>query len=117
MEEGDGKKRMSEKGIKYHASLRIGSGISEKKLDKLKKNLEKHPLRTDVYLICVSRSQIDQLEIYSSRQLAQSYYRKYPPYVAGIAGTYDEALELLEEMVQDCFKQRGDCSLKEYLLC
>ena len=70
-----------------------------------------------LFLITVSRNPSDQLEIIQTRQLAQRYYNKFPPYVAGIAAGYDEALEVVEELVKECLKARGDCALKEYLLC
>lgn len=103
--------------IPYHPFLYIGDSISKKNLDKLKRKLKYHPLRSNVFLLTTARNGIDQLEIYHSPQLAQPYYRRNPPYVVGIAGTYQEALILLERMVQECWKTRGDCLLKEYLSC
>lgn len=103
--------------IQYHDCLRVGQSITEKKLDKLKKRLQNHPLRTDVYLITTARNGIDQLEIYNSRQLAQAYYRNHPPFVIGITDSYEEALEMIQELVKECLQARGDCSLKEYLSC
>lgn len=103
--------------LTYHSGIYLGESIREEKLDKIKKRLEKKPLFSGVFLITLSRNVSDQLEIYAARQLAQSYYRKNPPYVIGIAGTYEEALEIVEQIVQECLKARGDCSLKEYLLC
>ncbi|MDE6639710.1 MAG: hypothetical protein K2K63_04235 [Acetatifactor sp.] len=103
--------------LNYHPDLYLGESIREKKLDKIKKKLENKPLLSGVFLIALSRNPSDQLEIYSARQLAQKYYAKYPPYVVGIAGNYDEAMKMVERMVQECVEKRGDCALKEYLLC
>ena len=103
--------------LSYHPNLYLGDSINAKKLDKLKKKLENKPLLSDVFLVVISRNPSDQLEIYNSRQLAQRYYEKNPPYVVGIAGGYDEAVGMVEGLVQACIKERGDCALKEYLLC
>lgn len=103
--------------LNYHPDLYLGESIREKKLDKIKKKLENKPLLSGVFLIALSRNPSDQLEIYSARQLAQKYYAKYPPYVVGIAGNYDEAVKMVERLVQECVEKRGDCALKEYLLC
>ncbi|MDE6926347.1 MAG: hypothetical protein K2P59_14000, partial [Acetatifactor sp.] len=89
----------------------------EKKLDKIKKKLEKRPLLSGVFLIAVSANPSDQLDIFESGQLVQSYYEKNPPYVIGIAGSRGEAVALVEQIVQECLRERGDCALKEYLLC
>ena len=70
-----------------------------------------------MFLISVSRNPYDQLEIYEARQLCQPYYRKYPPYVVGIAGSREEAFALVEQIAAQCLQERGDCRLKEYLGC
>lgn len=103
--------------LTYRPDLYLGDSINENKLDKIIKKLEKKPLFSGVFLITVSRNASDQLDIFDARQLAQSYYKKHPPYVVGIAGSHDEAVELVERLVQECLKARGDCALKEYLLC
>lgn len=103
--------------ITYHPDLYLGESIKEKKLDKIMSKLEKRPLLSGVFLVTVSKNASDQLEIYDARQLAQRYYRNNPPYVVGIAGNYDEAVGIVERMVRECLAARGDCGLKEYLLC
>ncbi len=103
--------------LEYHPNLYLGEGIKVKKLDKIKKKLENRPLFSGVFLISLSRNPSDQLEIYAARQLCQPYYRKYPPYVVGIAGSREEALGLVEKITSECLAARGDCALKEYLRC
>lgn len=103
--------------INYHHRLYLGNNISESKLNKLKKRLEKKPLFCDAYLITVSRNPSDQLEFFPAKQLVQKYYSQYPVYVIGIAADYEEAVSLIEKIVQECLQSRGDCALKEYLLC
>lgn len=103
--------------LEYHHRLYLGDSISESKLDKIKKKLAKKPLLSNVYLITISRNPSDQLEIFSANQLVQDYYMKYPVYVIGIASNYNEAVVLIERIVQECLQTRGDCALKEYLLC
>lgn len=103
--------------LTYHPGLYLGESIRKEKLDKIKKRLENKPLFSGVFLITLSRNASDQLEIYAAKQLAQSYYRKNPPYVIGIAGSHEEAVAMVEQLVQECLKARGDCALKEYLLC
>lgn len=103
--------------LKYHDNLYLGDSINEKKLDKIKKKLENKPFFSGVYLLTLSRNPYDQLEIYDAKQLVQSYYKKNPPYVIGLAGDYGEAVALVVRMTQECLNSRGDCRLKEYLRC
>ena len=105
------------KKVRYHSKLYLSEGITGKKLDKIKKQLEKKPLFSGVFLISVSANPSDQLEIFEARQLVQSYYEKNPPYVIGMAQSREEAFLLVEQIVQECLRKRGDCALKEYLLC
>lgn len=106
-----------ERKLTFYPELYLGESISSDKLDKLKEKLIKKPLFSALYVIALSQNPSDQLEIYAARQLAQSYYSKYPPYIIGITANYDEAVSLVEKIVQECIKERGDCALKEYLLC
>ena len=101
----------------YRSKLYLGEGISEEKLDKIKKKLENKPLLSSVFLIAVSANQSDQLDIFDARQLIQPYYKKNPPYVIGITKSREEAFSIVETIVQECLRERGDCALKEYLLC
>lgn len=100
----------------YHKNLRIGKSIKTDKLDKIIKKLEKRPLLSGVFVIAVSRNYSDQLEIYQAKELAHRYYQNNPPFIIGLAGSKEEAFALVEELVQNCLKDRGDCALKEYLL-
>lgn len=106
-----------ERKLTFYPKLYLGESISPDKLDKLKEKLIEKPLLSSLYVVALSRNPSDQLEIYAARLLAQSYYKKYPPYIIGIASNYDEGVLLVEKIVQECLKERGDCSLKEYLLC
>jgi len=99
----------------YYPELYLGKGINGKKLDRIKKKLENEPLLSGVFLITISRNASDQLEIYHARQLSQSYYQKNPPCVVGIASSHKEAVALVEKIVEDCLRDRGDCALKEFL--
>ena len=106
-----------ERKLNFYPGLYLGESISPDKLDKLKRELKSKPLLSSLYVLTLSQNPSNQLEIYASRLLAQPYYRKYPPYIIGIAADYDEAVSLVEQIVQECIRERGDCALKEYLLC
>lgn len=105
------------KKFTFRDSLYLGESISEKKLDKIKKRLERKPLLANVYLIVPASNPEEQLEILDARQLAQPIFRDYVFTVIGIAGDYNEALSLIENIVRECLDARGDCKLREYLSC
>ena len=91
--------------LKFAQNLYLGEGIAPEKLDKLKKRLNKKPLLANVYLIT------------HARQLVQPHYKDEEFLVLGMASGYEDALQLIERITGECLKARGDCNLREYLLC
>ena len=103
--------------LKFAQNLYLGEGIAPEKLDKLKKRLNKKPLLANVYLITPARNPADQLDIFAARQLVQPHYKDEEFLVLGMASGYEDALQLIERFTGECLKARGDCNLREYLLC
>ena len=103
--------------LKFAQNLYLGEGIAPEKLDKLKKRLNKKPLLANVYLITPARNPVDQLDIFDARQLVQPHYKDEEFLVLGMASGYEDALQLIERVTGECLKARGDCNLREYLLC
>ena len=103
--------------LKFAQNLYLGEGIAPKKLEKLKKRLNKKPLLANVYLITPARNPADQLDIFDARQLVQPHYKDEEFLVLGMASGYEDALQLIERITGECLKARGDCNLREYLLC
>ena len=98
--------------LKFAQNLYLGEGIAPEKLDKLKKRLNKKPLLANVYLITPARNPADQLDIFDAR-----HYKDEEFLVLGMASGYEDALQLIERVTGECLKARGDCNLREYLLC
>ena len=103
--------------LKFAQNLYLGEGIAPEKLDKLKKRLNKKPLLANVYLITPARNPADQLDIFDARQLVHPRYIYAEFLVLGMASGYEDALQLIERITGECLKARGDCNLREYLLC
>lgn len=101
--------------MKLYPCLYIGESV--KNPDKLIHKLQKHVKFLEAYVIILARNASDQLEIHKAGYLSQEYYRKNPPYVIGIAGSYDEAVSLVQKIAEEAFAAQGDCRLKEYLKC
>lgn len=99
--------------MKFHRELYVGESI--RNVGKVKWKLKHGAGQIRVFVIAVAAGR-DQLEIYHCAFLQQKYYRKNPPCIVGIAGGYDEALELLQKMVSDIYEKTGDYRLKEYFL-
>lgn len=101
----------------FASKLYLGESIDHKKLDKIKKKLQKRPLLAKVYLLALATNPTDQLEFYDSRWLMFRHYDGYVPYIVGIASDEDEAIALVKTITEDCITKRGDCKLREFLKC
>jgi len=102
---------------KFAQKIYLGESIDSKKLDKIKKKLKKAPLFAHVYLLALATNETDQLEFFDARWLLFRHYDGYVPYIVGIASDEGEALSLVQQIVDECIRERGDCSLREYLSC
>lgn len=57
----------------------------------------------------------DQLDIIHCAFLKQPYYQYYPAYIYGIAGSYEEALDMVVGITEQACKAGFEGRLVEYL--
>lgn len=101
--------------MRFHKELYIGDSI--RNIRKVKWKLKHHAGQLGIFVITLSESDGgDQLEIYHCAFLQQRYYKKYPPCIVGIAGGYEEAIGLLQQMISDVYQKTGGYQLKEFFL-
>ncbi len=87
-----------------------------KRKEKIIKKIEKNKAVLRLYVITNAFHKDNQLEIHYYNEMFQKVLTVYYDYtIYGIAKSKDEAFELLEQMVNDCIKERGDCDLREFL--
>jgi hypothetical protein len=99
--------------MKFHKQLYLGASVRNPQRIKRK-------LRTgigwlaSVYVVAIAPDP-DQLEFYDARFLRQKALRRQNPiYIVGLATSYDEALELVEKIVKDCYAQTGTADIKSF---
>lgn len=98
--------------MKFYKYLYVGDNI--KNPDKVKRKLKYHAGQLFIYVICIANGS-DQLEIYHCAYLKQKYYRYHPPVIVGIAGSYEEAVNIVVQITKESLEFTGCCDLKEYL--
>ena len=101
----------------FYKSLYLGSSIRDP--EAVKENLRTGRGQFTIYVIALSPVKPEpgsnQLEILHSANLKQPYYRKYPPYIVGIASGRIEAIELVRDMVQEAYEHTGSADVRAYL--
>lgn len=101
--------------MKYYRYLYFPKGL-EKKKDKILRRLEKGKFQPFVYLLLLPLNSSNQLEILNSAYLLQPDYPKAEQLVVGIAGSYDDALELVVTIAQEVYTETGGADIRNYIL-
>ena len=98
--------------MKFYKNLYVGNTI--KKPDKIKRKLKKYAKLTNIYVIAYVPKD-NRLEIYHSIMLQQYYYKENPPFVIGIAGSKEEANEIICQIAEEAVLKTGEADLIGYL--
>lgn len=83
---------------------------------KILKSLKSNKFIPDIYIIAFPSAKNGILEIYPS--YAFTIYPQYMEHIeiVGIAWGRDEAMEVVSNLIQDCYNSYGDFDLKNYFL-
>ena len=91
--------------MRYYKHLYLTEGLEKKK--KIIRKLEAGKLQPSVHVITLAVSGRNQLEIYPTIQFKQPAFPEQELFVVGITKGYDEAVELVEQIVQEVYDQTG----------
>lgn len=98
--------------MKFYKNLYVGESITNP--NKVKWKLRRNAGQFQVYVIALAQGD-GQLEIYHCAFLQQKYYKKNPPYIIGIAGKYEEAVELVIKITEAALEKTGSADLVKFL--
>lgn len=100
--------------MKFYKNLYIGDTI--KNPNRVKRKIKHHARQLQVFVIMLASGD-GQLEICHSMLLRQPFYKKKEnePYIIGIAGNYEEAVEIVCKITQEAVAQNENADLKQYL--
>lgn len=68
-----------------------------------------------VYVITLATNEKNLLDIIPARELLQKHYPKQELYVVGLAGNYEEALELAGSIVSEVYRMTGGFDVRSYI--
>ncbi len=101
--------------MKYAEHLYMHDSMRRKK-DRVIRRLEKGKFRSSVFLIVLSESPQNQLEILDSRMLAQKAYPDMDNLIVGLAKNHKEAMDLVEEIVKEVYNETKGTDIRSYIL-
>lgn len=101
--------------LNWYKNLYIGDN-AKKKSRKLIKKINQGAGVIDVYLVTLAANPANSLEIINANLLLQKPLRHMCPMIVGLAGGYEEAVQLVEQIAGEVYKETGALSIREWLL-
>lgn len=92
------------------------SDTMEKKKEKVIRRLKEGKFNLSCYVITLTVTPKNQLEFYDSAFLLQKRHTKDSIFVVGLAGCYEEALELIKKISEDTYEKRKDVNIREFIM-
>lgn len=101
--------------MNYYYNLYL-DGKTALEEEKIRDYLEHDKWQLEVYLVILSKSEKNQLEICHSALFLQKKLKSDDVFVVGIAKGYQEALKLVEKITQDVYDETKTTDLKSYII-
>ena len=90
------------------------SDKTAKKKDKIIKKANRGVGMVSIYFITLASNRGNLFDIFHAAHLKQPAFYKQDLYVVGIASGYEEALELVQRMIDDIYRKTGGFAVREY---
>lgn len=101
--------------MKWYRHLYMGKTAKKKKYQIVWKIKHRAGL-LDTYVITLASNENNLLDIMNSSVLLQPYYKKNSVFIVGIACGYEEALEVIQEIISEVYEKTGFFDVRSYLL-
>lgn len=98
--------------MEFARNLYVGESI--RNAAKVKWKLKIGAGQLSVYVISAASNR-DQLEIFHCGLLKQKYFDRKNLFVFGLAGSYAEAVTLVQQMLEETLAHTGGADMKRYL--
>lgn len=101
--------------MKYYYALYMSENLVPKR-DEIINKLERGKWQFNKYLIVLTENKSNHLEFYNSVMLVQKALAKDELFVVGIAGGYNEALNLVRQITEDVYNETKGTDIRNHLL-
>lgn len=100
--------------MEWHGDLYLGSSVRHRKRT-IKWKIMHHAGQLRVYVITLASNERNLLDIIPSWELMQKHYPKRGLYAVGLAGSYNEALELAGQIINEVYRATGSFDVRSYI--
>ena len=84
------------------------------KKDKIIRKANRGIGMVSIYFITLASNEENLFDIFHAAHLKQPAFYRQNPFVVGIASGYDEAMDLVQQMVEDIYQETGAFQVREY---
>lgn len=95
--------------------LFVGESISSRRQKKIIRKVKKRSVFNAAYLLTLSSNPDNLIDIIHTQVVRQRNYPKKDMVVIGLAGNYEEAMQLAGEILSGLYAAQGDFRLREFL--
>lgn len=99
--------------IKWSNELYLDDAV-KKKPEKWKRRVEDRKLSHSLYCICLASNEKNLFDILDCNELLFRYYKRRELYIVGLAKTREEAIDLLQDMIEEIYQKTGDIKVRDY---
>lgn len=100
--------------MKWYNNLYVGEKAKKRK-HKIVMRALRHKPQIGIYMITLPVNDCNALEIYPSYILLQKHYRKKDMFIVGISVGRDEALNVMQEIIMDCYNRTGQFLVRKMI--
>lgn len=100
--------------MKWYRNLYVSESIGSR-VNRIKWKINHNAGTVSVFVIAFASNPDNLLDIIPAWNLMQKGYPKRQLKIIGLAGGYDEALELVRTIIDETYQCRGDVNVWEYL--
>ena len=101
--------------MRYYKHLYVAESL-KKKRKKIISKLNKRKFQLEIHLLVLPETKNNQLDIINPNLFLQKNYPRKDYFVVGIAKGFEEALEILEEIVQNVYNETKGADIRSYIL-
>lgn len=85
-------------------------------LDKIKQKLEQEKISVGIYCIALPSNDKNILDIININELLFKHYKKSKIYILGLAFGRDSAINLVQDIIMEVYKNTGNFDMKHVFL-
>lgn len=100
--------------LKFRSIMFFGESVKSEHRRLLRRLSQGKPVKKEITLITYAANGQDLFDLLPAKELKISYRKQQELYVLGMAGSKEEAIGLVQDMVMEVYKETGGFDVRSY---